>query len=167
MRDEAATDDILQEVFISLWEKREQFAFYDKISGWLFVASYNRSMNALRKQVTERVYKKSVESNPLSSQATYIFDPSAAELQEQQFLLLEEAIANLPPQRKRVFELCRLQGKTYEQTAAELSISRNTVKEHLQKAAESIRNYILSHPGDPMLVASLALLFFAGDFPAS
>jgi hypothetical protein len=51
----------------------------------------------------------------------------------------------------------RFQRKTYEQTFAELSIFRNTVKEHLSKAAESIRNYVLSHPGDPMLVASLAL----------
>jgi RNA polymerase sigma-70 factor (family 1) len=158
VRDDQTTDDILQEVFISCWEKREKFAGYDKIGGWLFVASYNRSMNFLRRRATEQVYKRS-----LAGEREPEFDPSAELLQEQQFRLLEEAIANLPPQRKKVFELCRLQGKTYEEAAQELSISKNTVKEYLSKAGDSIKNYVSTHSTDPMILASVALMMCMSD----
>ena len=158
MRDEAITDDILQEVFISLWDKRKQFAEYKKISGWLFVASYNRSMNYLRRQATERVFKQ-----PFDDDKEFVDEPGNESLQEQQFLLIEEAIAQLPPQRKKIFELCRLQGKTYDQTAFELSISRNTVKEHLAKATDFIRAYIQNHQGTSMVITSFTMMLITGE----
>ena len=46
VRDPEMTDDILQEVFISLWDRRTTFVNYKKISGWLFVSSYNHSLKA-------------------------------------------------------------------------------------------------------------------------
>ena len=143
VRDHEMTNDILQEVFISLWNKRSTFGKYKKISGWLFVVSYNRSLNCLRKRATEKFH---ISDTHL--QSDYADDPEQNALQELQYKLLEEAIAELPPQRKKVFELCRLGGKTYEQTAIELSISKNTVKDHLTHAGEFIRVYIASRAGD-------------------
>ena len=154
VRDEEMTNDIIQEVFISLWGKREKFGDYKKISGWLFVASYNRSLNYLRKRATEKLH-----ISDTGLQNDYADDPGQNALQEEQFRLMEEAIAQLPPQRKKVFELCKLGGKTYEQAAIELSISKNTVKDHLTHAGESIRTYIASRAGD-----SLQLLYFAMIF---
>jgi RNA polymerase sigma-70 factor (ECF subfamily) len=155
LRDDAATDDLLQEVFISLWERRKKFAGSEKISGWLFVSSYNRAMNFLRRKVTEQVYKKS-----LMEEKEYMEDTVNDSLQEEQYRLLEEAIAQLPPQRKRVFELCRFHGKTYEQTAAELSISKNTVKDHLSEASDSIRRYIQNHHSSSIILTSLMMIQF-------
>ena len=143
VRDHEMTNDILQEVFISLWNNREKFSDYKRISGWLFVVSYNRSLNYLRKRATEKLHITDTQL-----QSDYADDLEQNALQEQQYQLLEEAIAQLPPQRKKVFELCRLRGKTYEQTAFELSISKNTVKDHLTHAGEFIRVYIASRAGD-------------------
>ena len=154
VRDPEMTDDILQEVFISLWDKRSTFVNYKKISGWLFVASYNRSLNYLRRRANEKLH-----FDTTGLQIDYADDLGQNALQEKQFQLLEEAIALLPPQRKKVFELCRLGGRTYEQAAMELSISKNTVKDHLTHAGESIRIYIASHSGDSLHLAYFAMIF--------
>jgi len=136
-RDEIVADDILQEVFILLWEKREKFAAYEKIGGWLFVTSYNRSLNYLRHLSVERLQQKTSAIMDISRDW-----PLEDSSQEVQWKLLEEAIAQLPPQRRRVFELCRFEGKSYEEAASELSISKNTVKEHLARSRETILAYV-------------------------
>lgn len=151
-RDETIADDILQEVFILLWEKREKFASYEKIGGWLFVTSYNRSLNHLRKLSAERL--RQATSKIIDISRDWPLEDSS---QEAQFKLLEEAIAQLPPQRRRVFELCRFEGMSYEEAAAELSISKNTVKEHLARSRESILAYVQRSASSnltPLILAS-------------
>jgi RNA polymerase sigma-70 factor (ECF subfamily) len=68
--------------------------------------------------------------------------------------ILAMAITQLPDQRQRVFKLCRQEGKSYEEAAQELGISRNTVKEHMVMALKDIKTYFYRH-GD----LSLAILF--------
>jgi len=160
VRDEDMTDDILQEVFITLWDKREKFGSYKKIDGWLFVASYNRSMNYLRKIATEKLRITRLVPNKV-----YNDDPNETAFQEEQYRLLEEAICQLAPQRRKVFELCRFSGKTYDQAAQELSISKNTVKDHLAHANESIRAYIKLHGGESFYLSCFALFILDSAIP--
>ena len=56
-----------------------------------------------------------------------------------QVSLLQKAIAQLSPQKRRVFELCKLQKQTYLQAAKELQISKHTLKEFLSEAIAPIR----------------------------
>jgi RNA polymerase sigma-70 factor (ECF subfamily) len=59
--------------------------------------------------------------------------------------VLAEAIAKLPPRRQAVFELCKLQGKTYEEVAQRFGISCSTVHDHIVKANQFIREYLLAY----------------------
>jgi RNA polymerase sigma-70 factor (ECF subfamily) len=59
--------------------------------------------------------------------------------------LLDKAIAELPPQRRAVFELCKLKEKTYDEVARKMNISRSTVQDHIVKANKFIREYLLMH----------------------
>jgi RNA polymerase sigma-70 factor (family 1) len=153
VRDETITDDLLQEVFILFWKKRALFAGKNKANGWLFVVSYNCSINFLRRLATEKLYLKSISfAEQLSG------DEDLIHIQEMQFQLLEQAIAHLPPQQKRVFELCRLEGKSYHETAIQLEISKNTVKGHLARATESVRCYVDSHSGTMKLATSVIMV---------
>ncbi|MBV4360503.1 RNA polymerase sigma factor [Pinibacter aurantiacus] len=154
VRDETVADDILQEVFISLWQKREKFSSYEKIGGWLFVTSYNRSLNYLRNLSAERLRQKTAKIVDISRDW-----PLENSSQEMQLQLLEEAIAQLPPQRRRVFELCRFEGKSYDEAATELSISKNTVKEHLVRSKESILSYVHHQRPQNQKITALALAF--------
>ncbi|WP_159467295.1 sigma-70 family RNA polymerase sigma factor [Dyadobacter sp. 3J3] len=59
--------------------------------------------------------------------------------------LLYAAIEQLPPKRKNVFTLCRLEGKSYQEAADILGISIYTVKEHLMAASKTIKSYVADH----------------------
>lgn len=138
-RDEVTAQDIVQEVFISLWEKRQSINPDLPLAGWLFVSSYNRSLNILKKKLRE-----SVAIDQLTSEE--IMTDIAADIPEKQLQILEAAIDLLSPQKRRVFELCKLQGKSYEEAAKEMQISKNTVKEYLSEAITIIKEYARQHP---------------------
>jgi len=74
--------------------------------------------------------------------------------------LLHEAIRQLPPQRQKVFRLCREESKSYEEVAMELGISRNTVKEHMVLAVKSIKFFFYTNTDGilPFLLFSGLLL---------
>jgi len=153
-RDAAAAEDIVQEVFTSLWEKRKSIDDQRSVSGWLFVLSYNRAINLLKKKLTEEKAKLKMPAQDTEEEWSG--------LQDLQMDILEKAIAGLSPQKRRVFELCKLKGKSYEETAAELHISKHTVKEYLAGAMASIKEYIHEHP--EYIVAFSTSLFINAIF---
>jgi RNA polymerase sigma-70 factor (ECF subfamily) len=152
-KDRFVAEDIIQDVFVRLWERRSEFATYQKISGWLFLSTFNASMNYLKKVARESKRHEAFEQNRI--------DPDINDLakQEAQHALIEVAIHQLPPQRKQVFTLCKYEGMTYDDVAAKLSISKNTVKDHLKKANESIKNYILQEKDQALAVAAILAFY--------
>lgn len=136
-KDPVTAEDILQDVFIKLWEKRSTIKAEQSVAGWLFVISFNLSVNHTRKRLREQVLQKKlaiVEPNNSVQPGATIY--------EEQYQILENAIEQLSPQKRKVVTLCKLEGKTYEEAAGELKISRNTVKEHLQAAMVNLNEYI-------------------------
>ncbi|ATL47789.1 RNA polymerase subunit sigma-24 [Chitinophaga caeni] len=148
-KDYTASEDILQEVFVSLWEKRYTLKQDQPLANWLFVVSYNKSMNYLRNRMKEQLKTASIEKQHNDNGGL----EQDWQLTEAQLLLLESAIEQLPPQRKRVFVQCKLQGKSYAEVAENLQISKYTVKEHIVKANEFIRDYIHMNPGNLAAIA--------------
>ncbi|MGF2411518.1 RNA polymerase sigma factor [Ferruginibacter sp.] len=135
-RDTGAAEDIVQEIFITLWQKRMLIETSKSISGWLFVISYNKAINWQRKKLLETQKQQNITVEEDASTDTY----------NMQMKMLEDAMEKLSPQKRRVFELCKLQGKTYKETAEELNISSHTVKEYLSGAMASVKEYAITHP---------------------
>jgi len=69
------------------------------------------------------------------------------------------AVATLSPQRQKIFILCKEKGKTYEEVAAELGISRNTVKEHMVQSLRSLRNYFAEKDQLTLIIIILGSFF--------
>jgi len=130
-------EDILQEVFTTLWLKRTQIHADKQLGAWLVVVSYNLSINFLNKQIKAVLQTKQTGFEEI---ADY---PVADEPQlfEQQLQIINEAIEQLPLRKKQAFTLCKLQGKSYEEAAGILGISSYTVKEHLSAAIKYIKEY--------------------------
>lgn len=133
-RDEVVAEDLLQETFIALWEKRHLLDANREISGWLFVVSYNKSVSFLKRKLKESNAK-------LLSQKIGSDIDNSFELMNDQISLLEKGIEHLSPQKRKVFDLCKLQGKTYEEAAQELNISKHTVKEYLLDAMNFLKDF--------------------------
>ncbi len=147
-RNNLLAEDIVQEVFVSLWENRAQIDIDRPVGAWLFVSSYNRAVNELKRQLRESLAIKDMTENISEEEA----EPDLSVIQ---INILEKAIAVLSPQKRKVFELCKLQGRTYEEAAIEMGISRHTVKEYLSGAIASIKAYALNYPE-----AGTAAVFF-------
>jgi RNA polymerase sigma-70 factor (family 1) len=131
-------EDILQEVFAKLWEKRLTIEPDQSVAGWLFVVSFNLSVNHTRKRLREQNAHKKL----FSAASESFFPPAGPALYEEQFRLLQQAIDHLSPQKRKIVTLCKLEGKSYDEAAGELNISRNTVKYHLAAAMVYLNEYI-------------------------
>ena len=153
IKEEPITEDIVQEVFIALWEKRSSLDANQPVAGWLFVVSYNRAINQLKKILQQQKAQKNLIAPADFTEDDFRFS-------EEQSSLVKKAVDQLSPQKRKVFELCKMQGKTYEQTAAELNISKHTVKEYLSDAIAFIKNYVHKHPEQFVLMPALLTISF-------
>ena len=155
VQQQQAAEDILQEVFAALWIHREKIDLEQTVGGWLFVVSYNKAIRFLHRSVREKLRLQ----HGLSG-ATADTTEEDNEVLEYQYQLVNEAIENLPPQKKRVFILCKLEGKTYEEAARALGISTHTVKEYVSSSLKFIKQYSLSrHSLSTPLSLSLMIAF--------
>ena len=135
-RDSILAEDIVQEVFITLWEKRYSLDSEKEISRWLFVISYNKSIDCLKRKLKESLAQTALQQDNENTTDT------GNSLFNIRMNIIEKAIEQLSPQKKKVFELCKLQRKTYAEAARELHISKHTVKEYLSGAVTFIREYV-------------------------
>ena len=146
-REVNAAEDIVQEVFIALWQKRETIDTKRSVGSWLFVVCYNKSVNFLKRKLKESLVHQQLQQLTSDSGEEVIY-------YNLQWEMLEEAIAQLSPQKRKVFELCKLQGKSYEETAAALHPSKHTVKEYLSAAVSFVKEYVHQHPQSSVAVTT-------------
>lgn len=143
IRDSIIAEDIVQEVFITLWEKRHMLDSEQEISGWLFVVSYNKSVSYLKRKLKETLGQTNLPEL-LEDTIDETID-IRNEIEGARIGILKNAIEHLSPQKRKVFELCKLQRKTYVEASEELNLSKHTVKEYLSEAILDIKDYIKVH----------------------
>ncbi|RAJ80319.1 RNA polymerase sigma-70 factor (ECF subfamily) [Chitinophaga dinghuensis] len=141
-------EDALQEVFIKVWEIRERIDPERSFTGYMYRITRNHVFKLLKKIAADEELRNSAMIE-LHRQTE---DPDTRLLWKQYEALLREAVTQLPPQRQRVFRLCREESKSYEEVAAELGISRNTVKEHMVLALKSIQSFFYEHADGTLLL---------------
>lgn len=153
LRDETAAEEIVQEVFMNIWMKREQLASVNNFAAYIRTVAKNKTLETLRRKAIEQRHKFStiagwVESD-YSTQNTIILSETEK--------IVADAINILPPQQKKIYKLCYYDGIKQQEVANQLNISIQTVKVHLREASKSLKTYILSHTEVDFL---LLLLFF-------
>ena len=142
VKDPTLAEDVLQDVFLSMWQNRFKFEGKDSIGGWLFVVSYNRSLNILRSKLRASIeYVDTYPTDPVASN-----DAQETEAEHLlQLSLLEEAVNNLPARKKEVFKLCRYEGRSKADVAELLGISQQSVSDYLKQSNAAIREYVSQH----------------------
>ena len=156
IKDPAIAEDIVQEVFVTVWGKRQTIDPDQDLAGWLFVISYHKTIDQLKRKLKEALAHKKIS---VSIEDSVLLN---ADLKEEQLIAIEEAMGQLSPQKRKVVELCKVQGRTYKKAAEELHISKYTVKEYLSEALVSIRKYIGEH--HPQTGIVIYFLAFTGSF---
>lgn len=148
-----AAEDILQEVFLAMWENRQKLDTV-KVAGWLFVTSFNKSVKYLRKKEKEPAPLQIVQETLLEE------EPISEELYTFQLSMVEEAVNHLPERKKEVFRLCRYEGKSYDEVAHILGISVTSVKDYLKQSTRFIKDYIASHYAESLATGTSLLVLY-------
>ena len=136
-----AAEEITQDTFISLWTSRAQLPAVNDPEAYVYTIVYNKISRYLKRETNRsRILRLSVWNKRAYSNET---EETVFANNSQQFI--NNAISKLPPQKKLIYQLSRQQGKSYEEIAQVLHLSRNTVKTHLIKAMKFIRDYMKEH----------------------
>jgi RNA polymerase sigma-70 factor (ECF subfamily) len=131
--------EITQDVFLRVWHKKEVLTEVIDFNNYLFVLGKNQIISAMRKKLISPTSADPIEA------AEELLVPDKQLEYKQIYHELMEAIDKLPPTRKMVFKLSRLEGLTYDEIATQLSISKNTVKEHIVLALSFLRTHLHKH----------------------
>lgn len=127
--------DIVQEVFLRIWEHREELHNIKNTDAWLTRIVKNKVIDFLRKTSADDRMKARLwrEMNMSQNDAEQLLEA------KESGMLINAAINELPPQRKLVYQLNRESGLSYEQIADKLSISKHTVKNQLSTALKFLQ----------------------------
>ncbi|MEX2401168.1 MAG: sigma-70 family RNA polymerase sigma factor [Rhodothermales bacterium] len=137
----AVCEDLAQQAFVKIWERREDIQPGKSLRAFLFKISYNRALNHFRDTAKftddAKLHERSSGADP-EARAEY------ALMQEHLYKTVEE----LPERRRAVFELCFLEDLTYREAAEALDISVKTVENQMSSALKVLRA-AFEHFNDP------------------
>ncbi|MCE4565821.1 RNA polymerase sigma-70 factor [Maribellus sp. CM-23] len=158
IKEEAEVEDLIQETFIALWNKRENVRENNSIESLIFVMVRNRCLNHLKKVSLEqhRVDLENITINEL--QYLYQLDFSGKEEKSMEEMLIEsfrEIVGTLPDKMKEVFIQCKIEGRQQKQVAEEMGISLKTIEKHIAQAKYHIRKELIMRHPEMILVIML------------
>jgi RNA polymerase sigma-70 factor (family 1) len=128
-------EEIVQEAFIKIWEKRELYNEDYPFNSFLFKIAKNAFLNSLRKKVNRKVTEENwdilIDAHTKPADEYLIYEETRG--------VIEAVIGNLPPKRKEIFKMRRIDGMSRSEIAESLGISIITVDSQLMKAYRYMR----------------------------
>ncbi len=147
-------EEIVQDVFLKVWHKREEMASVKRLDAYLFVMARNFIFDRIKKMSYE-----AADEISLVKQQSSADDSEYLVRQHQCQQLLQQAIDMLPSQQRQVYQFAKHDGLSHEVIAEKMQLSRHTVKKHMAMALQSIRKHLESHlhylPILPLIIGAL------------
>ena len=134
-------EEVVQEVFLKLWERKHFLDPEQNFDGYLFRIARNIVYNKARHQVYETVYSKYLVGKEHLTENSTENQLYFNELSH----VLEEAYTTMPPTRKQVFVMSRIEGLSNSDIAEILQTSNSNIENHLYKALYHIRKELTNY----------------------
>lgn len=148
LKSEELTFDLLQDLFLKIWENRLQIdpeksfrAYLFRIAENMVYDYYRRAARDLKMQLT--MMQTSTELYSYIEEDIMIRENSD---------LLRKVVAMMPPQRRQVFTLCKLEGKSYKEVEKIMGINGKTINSHLFQAGKFLKEHLKKDSGLSMLI---------------
>lgn len=143
-------EDLLHDVFVKVWDAREKINIETNFRSYLFRICHNRACD-INKEVAKN-------RNLLEELIHYYQSPVNVDMDltpdaKDYVQVLQDALHSLTPQRRRIYDMCKVEKKSYVEVARELNISPNTVKNHMAQILAILRDHFQNHS------ASFLILF--------
>jgi RNA polymerase sigma-70 factor (family 1) len=137
---EVDVDEIIQETFIRIWLYRDKLEGIQDLRNWIFTVAAHESMRYMRKKLTyEKKLDKSRQEQPPAVEPTPEHYTQMGDVSR----IIRQAVDDMPPQRRLIYELSREQGLKPAAIAQHLSLSVGTVKNVLCQSLKEIRERLL------------------------
>lgn len=151
LKSNAQVEDLLQEVFFRVWQNRERIDPEKPFSAYLFRIAENLVFDAFRKISKDKRLRETI----LQSMAVCANEVETNYISKENQKLLDDAIDLLPPKRKEVFVLCKIELRSYEEVSRLLNISLSTVNDHIYKANNFLKQHFANHNTYLFLILNL------------
>ncbi|WP_353140102.1 RNA polymerase sigma-70 factor [Pseudopedobacter sp.] len=135
IKDQDLAQDVVQEVFVNLWDKINTIDLQFSISSYLYTAVRNKVLNLIQRDKVKNNYIESFANFVASSEAITDYRLRERLLKEK----IEKEVAALPSKMRQVFEMSRIQNMSHKQIAEELNLSDKTVKKQMSNAIKILR----------------------------
>lgn len=140
-KSEHATEEIIQDAFLRIWLNRDKLEQVENVKAYLYKYVSNECLSYLRKKIKEEkaigILKTHVDNHEnVTLDAIHLNEINQ---------IIMAAVNKLPPQRRRIYELSRGEGKTIPEISEILGVSVNTVKNTLVIALKTIRESLIQH----------------------
>ena len=132
IEEQSVREDIVQDVFVMLWESRKKLAIKTSIRSYLILSVRNHCLNYLKKEGLSRQYQEFISAEESSND-------NDVYLLSELYNLFEKALSKLPETYRIVFEMHRLEEKNYDEIAKELNISVRTAKRYKSQVVEVLK----------------------------
>ncbi len=135
VRDATIAEEMAQEVFLYVWEKRKQIEIQTTLKTYLYSAIKNKCLNYIKLELPKQQSMADVSEVMLSVSSTKIDEGENEKLKE----YIRLAVDDLPKKCRKIFILSRNAGLTYEEIAEELDLSKKTVENQMGIALKKLR----------------------------
>ena len=154
VNDRDIAKELLQDLFMKIWIQRESVDPDKSFKSYLFTIAVNLVYDHFRKSAKDKQLAQSL----LGMAIDYYTHIEEALVSKENMKLIQEAIDQLPKQRRQIYMMSKLDGKSYEEISTELSVSTSTVRDHIVKANKVVKAYLTKHP-DIAIYAFLLSVF--------
>jgi RNA polymerase sigma-70 factor (family 1) len=137
-------DELTQDVFVRIWEKRSKLAGVNSFKNYLFLVTRNVVFNYIRALKVLKV-KQQLGEPGSAAEVSAGNDPESELLFKQYYHIALEAMDKLPEGRRKILKMSVDQCLSLDEIAAELNISRAGVKKQLYAATAFVRQYLQEH----------------------
>ena len=153
MKDMDAAEEVVQNTFVKLWEKRESLKLEVSVKSYLYKAVYHASLNEIKHQKVKDKYIKMKGNEEPSGELRS--ESSLRELERR----IEAALTKLPEQCRLVFQLSRFEHLKYREIAEVLNISVKTVENQMGKALKLMRQNLSDYLVITIIILNLLIQF--------
>lgn len=136
------SEEIVQEIFVSLWVRRQDIDIHSSIDAYLYAAAKYQLLNYIRSESVRQKYAEhfSLFATTQSKNTEEFINLSDLKA------TIEEHVARLPPKCQQVFRLSRFTGRSIQDIADEMSISTRTVENYITQALKHLRQALSQYP---------------------
>lgn len=127
-------EEVVQDVFLKIWQNHENLAEITSIENYLFIISRNHIFDMIKK--IARDTSLVVETNYKSTSAN---DTDDAIKDDQYNVILNQIVDQLPPQQQKIYKMAKWDGLSHQKIGEDLGISTETVKKHMAQALKFVR----------------------------